>query len=100
MEACCDNSGAWGPPWPGPAPAVSEGRGGWEGAHQECQGGDVRFSYHDMDIYAAMGSWVSHHIRQALRTYSRQPRDQLPGPLSLLLLGSMLGGIPDPLGYS
>lgn len=54
-----------------------------EGEHQERQGGHVRFSYHDMDIYAAMGSWVSHHIRQALRTYSRQPRDQLPGPLSL-----------------
>lgn len=71
-----------------------------EGTQQECQGGDVRFSYRDVDIYAAMGSWVSHHIRQALRTYSRQPRDQLPGPLSLLLLGSMLGGIPDPLGYS
>lgn len=54
-----------------------------EGTHQRRQGGDVRCSYHDMDVYAAMGSWVSPHIRQALRTYSCQLRDQLPGPLSL-----------------
>lgn len=71
-----------------------------EGAHQERRGGHVRFSYHDMDIYAAMGSWVSHHIRQALRTYSRQQGISCLALFPFLLLGAMLGGILDPLGYS
>lgn len=32
---------------------------------------------------AAMGAWMSYCIKQALRTYSFWPRDQLPGLLSL-----------------